>query len=482
MTPSIAGMLQQLAAEAPDRPAIVSESATVTREALFKRVCERTAWLVESGLNPRSMSGVTVVDDLDHLSLTLALLSLHAPSISLSSLNPGSRNQSIASSVGVETCIVDQPGRGVPGARELVLPRVRDDESERAASEFDLRELVRPWEVPDPERLVYLSTSGSTGLPKTFGLKTTFILGSTHQFSSSSPGARVLRTSTIESDATRFFRIAASLAGMCAPVAPTLQGSRLREFCVRAGVTEISVGVLGLRSLLASAISEGAVLPDGTGVVTGGVRVPGPLRKEVLKRLTPNLRVSYAMSETGLISLAEPEDHYFWPEGIGFPVEGVEVSIRDEAGRPVAEGAIGEGWIRKADIWNPDPQVGGWFRTGDLLSWPSEASLHFHGRRGDVTNLNGIKVFPAEIEDVLAGHPAVADVVAYGIPSNLHGEIPAAAVVLADSALINSSDLLGYARGTLGTRSPRIIHIVEEIPRTPSGKPATWLLPGPMRG
>ena len=92
--------------------------------------------------------------------------------------------------------------------------------------------------------------------------------------------------------------------------------------------------------------------------------------------------------------------------------------------------------------------------------------------------LNGINIFPAEIENCLVEHPGVAEVVAYGIASDRHGTIPAAAVVIAGGGEVDARELLKFARDRLGIRGPRIVHIVEEMPRTSSGKPIPSELPG----
>ena len=86
--------------------------------------------------------------------------------------------------------------------------------------------------------------------------------------------------------------------------------------------------------------------------------------------------------------------------------------------------------------------------------------------------LNGFKIFASLIEDTLASHPDVREAVAYPIKSRVHGEIPAAAVVL--SANAQSRDpvhLLDYRRQSLGVRGPRRILILDSIPRTQAGKP-----------
>ena len=476
---SVAQILSRLAHDAPGLPALVFETGLWTRSELHDRITTVALWLLESKVTLGRMAGVAVADEMDHLCVTLALMSLNTPSISLPSFQPAERNFVLASLVGVSTSIVELEGQGVPGTRELVLPRYRELVHGAGSGSPPLPELASLTGAPACESLLYRSTSGTTGTPKTFGVSWGLIIEGIERITSGARESCVLRTSTIEHDLIRVYRVMAALGGRCSAIAPDLRGLRLADFCTRAGVTEILTGTYWLTSALQAAVAEGAALPAGTGIMASASRVPGPLRHEVLKRLTPDLRVGYALSEIGVVSIAEPSEHEPWPEGVGFPSAGVEVSIRDLAGDPVAPGMVGEAWIRKGRVRNPLANgEGGWFRTRDLLSWPSGSPLQFQGRSDDLMILNGINIFPAEIENCLVEHPGVAEVVAYGIASDRHGTIPAAAVVIAGGGEVDARELLKFARDRLGIRGPRIVHIVEEMPRTSSGKPIPSELPG----
>ena len=94
--------------------------------------------------------------------------------------------------------------------------------------------------------------------------------------------------------------------------------------------------------------------------------------------------------------------------------------------------------------------------------------LFLKGRSDDVMNFDGIMVGPAQIESVLARHPAVADSAAFPLPSPLHQDIPAAAVVLRQSVPID--ELAHYCQQHLGIRAPRIFFVIDAIPRNAMGK------------
>lgn len=84
--------------------------------------------------------------------------------------------------------------------------------------------------------------------------------------------------------------------------------------------------------------------------------------------------------------------------------------------------------------------------------------------------LNGLNIFPAEIERLLETHPDVDCVAALGLPSQVHGQIPVAAVTLKSGVSVTAVELRGFVRESLGLRAPRRIIVLESFPRNPQGK------------
>jgi acyl-coenzyme A synthetase/AMP-(fatty) acid ligase len=214
--------------------------------------------------------------------------------------------------------------------------------------------------------------------------------------------------------------------------------------------------------------------------MSGGSRVPGPLRQAVKALLTDQFWVHYATSEVGTISLASPDQHERYPEGVGFPEPGVTVEIVGPSGEGLEPGEIGQirvvkptmaiGYIAEPGAFSSFRD--GWFYPRDLVSRATDEPLIFHGRADDVMILNGLNIFPSAIEDTLESHPDVKEAVAFAVKSRIHGEIPVAAVVLSARAQSrDTSHLLDHCRQSLGVRGPRQILIVESIPRNQAGKP-----------
>jgi acyl-CoA synthetase (AMP-forming)/AMP-acid ligase II len=157
---------------------------------------------------------------------------------------------------------------------------------------------------------------------------------------------------------------------------------------------------------------------------------------------------------------------------------GVEIAVLDEAGSLLPTGSAGEVGIRGPNVIdgyenNPEANqasfTNGWFRTGDLGTLDAGGYLRLLGRLKELINRGGEKIAPREIDEALESHPAVKEAVCFGVPHPTWGEEVAAAVVLTEP--VPEKELIAHCRGLLAEfKVPRRVHIVESIPRTPTGK------------
>lgn len=218
-----------------------------------------------------------------------------------------------------------------------------------------------------------------------------------------------------------------------------------------------------------------------------------PITSEVLRRaldtFTAPLFQLYGMTETtGAIVQLEPEDHD--PGGprarlmrsAGRPYDWVELKIVEPGGhaeRPVGE--VGEVLVRSVQntpgYWNRPEETAqlitedGWLRTGDAGYVDAEGYLFLTDRIKDMIVTGAENVYPIEVEEVLAAHPAIADVAVIGVPDERWGETVKAVVVPAPGATLTEDEVIEYARERLaGFKRPRSVDVVDALPRNPSGK------------
>jgi oxalate---CoA ligase len=209
----------------------------------------------------------------------------------------------------------------------------------------------------------------------------------------------------------------------------------------------------------------------------------GPLAPDVLRELERVFGVpvleGYGMTETGEISCPPlpPRPRKYGSVGV---TVGPEIATMDENGIPLPAGTIGEVVVRGTSVtqgYEDAPEANaevfrdGWFRTGDTGVIDTDGYLFLKGRLKDVVNRGGQKVSPAEVEEVLRRHPAVADAVAFPVPHPTLGQDLAAAVVLHQGFQATELDLRLFTAYRLADfKVPRRVLFVDEIPRAPSGK------------
>ncbi len=158
----------------------------------------------------------------------------------------------------------------------------------------------------------------------------------------------------------------------------------------------------------------------------------------------------------------------------------VRISIMDAQGTHLAAGEHGEVVIQGPNVItgyenNPDANASsftnGWFRTGDQGVLDDKGYLTLVARIKELINRGGEKISPREIDEVLLTHPAVAEVVCFGVPHPMWGEEVEAVVVVRDGDAVTSADILAFCRERLSDfKRPRQIHIANTIPRTATGK------------
>jgi acyl-CoA synthetase (AMP-forming)/AMP-acid ligase II len=210
--------------------------------------------------------------------------------------------------------------------------------------------------------------------------------------------------------------------------------------------------------------------------------------KEVLKFFNyPLLNKGLAMTEAGLVTSGIPEEYNAWlaPNAIekekfnslGKVLMGSQIRIVDNNDQELSKGEIGELIIKGENVvesfWN-QPHVteqilrDGWLHTGDLAMMDEEEYIYFMGRKDDRIRTGGYNVYPIEIEEVMARHPAVEEPAVFGVTDEQWGERIIAAVIIREGYEVTEDELKEYCRKHLARyQVPKKIFFVKEFPRHP---------------
>ncbi len=210
--------------------------------------------------------------------------------------------------------------------------------------------------------------------------------------------------------------------------------------------------------------------------------LPGPdsdLAMDLFGDIVFNL---YGATETGVVTLAHPEDLRRSPGTIGRAVPGNDVRLLDDHGHDVPEGKVGELFTKNAMLvagYHDDEAAtrgsmrDGWFSVGDLARRDAHGCYHLEGRKRDMIISGGVNVYPAEVEAILEGHPSVDEVAVIGLPDPEWGERVTAVVVPRDEGGSEAA-LKSWCKERLaGPKVPRQFVVLEAgaaLPRNPTGK------------
>ncbi|WP_103985370.1 AMP-binding protein [Methylobacterium sp. 190mf] len=351
------------------------------------------------------------------------------------------------------------------------------------------RTMPRASASVDPEDLAFLQyTGGTTGIAKAAMLSHRNIMANVEQsqlwFNSKDPSvARCVVTALplyhIFALTACFFQFMRS-GGSCLLIPNPRDCDGMVKTLSRTRFTHL-MGVNTLFNVLINHPKIGTVDFAHLDFVVGGGTAVQRAVAERWKALTGNTIIEgYGLSETSPVVCVNPRGMRDFSGTIGYPLPSTEVSIRAISGEPLPAGQPGEICVRGPQVmrgyWNRPEETAramtadGFFRTGDVAILQEDGQVRIVDRMKDMILVSGFNVYPNEVEDVLAAHPAVLECAVVGAPSEETGEMVVAHVVLKDPSV--STDILrAHARTQLtGYKVPRRVVLHETLPKTNVGK------------
>jgi long-chain acyl-CoA synthetase len=214
--------------------------------------------------------------------------------------------------------------------------------------------------------------------------------------------------------------------------------------------------------------------------LSGAAKLPITIAERLEERFGLRIAEGYGLTEASPVvtsSVGAPPVY----GSVGRVLGGIELRIVDDDGGDAFVGDAGEIWVRGPNVFAgylDDPEAtarvltpDGWLRTGDIGMCDEDGRLYLIERAKDLVIVSGFNVYPGEVEEVLAAHPAVADVGVIGVPHPHTGEAVRAYVVLAEGATIDEDGLIEHCRDHLARyKCPAKILFVDQLPRTATGK------------
>jgi long-chain acyl-CoA synthetase len=495
---TLASLIRTHGAALADRPALEYEGRSVTFGELDRRSSQAASALRSLGVAAGSRVGYVGRNAPEHFEVTFGAAKLNAVAVSVNwRLAPAEMAQIIR----------DATARVVVVAPEFAghLEKV---EGELAGVTMvalgahdrwpEYHQLLAAQPATDPgagaspaDVAVQLYTSGTTGLPKGVMLSNANLFDGADEFAA----ALGLDADAVNLVAMPLFHIGGigwALTGLalgCRTVLlPEVDPARILAAIPAFGVTTAFLVPAVVQMLLATPGVESGDYSSLRRLLYGASPISERVLVQGMETFGCEFAQLYGLTETsGAIVQLAPADHdpALRPHllrACGKPYPWVEVRVVDPAtGEDATVGAVGEVWTRSRrnmpGYWNNPAATAaaltsdGWFKTGDAGYTDAEGYLYLHDRVKDMIVSGGENVYPAEVENALMKHPAVADVAVIGVPDERWGEAVKAVVVAAPGCSPTTAELIDFSREHLGGfKVPKSVDFATALPRNPSGK------------
>jgi fatty-acyl-CoA synthase len=215
-------------------------------------------------------------------------------------------------------------------------------------------------------------------------------------------------------------------------------------------------------------------------MMSGAAPLSTEAARRVMDHFGPVLWNFYGATETGLVTLAGPDDHVARPGTIGKRMRGNEIRLLDDLGNEVPQGQIGELYARNSTMISgyhkneeatQSSQRQGFFSVGDMGRVDEDGYYYLESRKHDMVISGGVNIYPREIEDHLHTHPAILEAAVIGVPDPEWGETLKAFIVTRTNAPLSEVEVIDYCRQHLADfKRPRKVTFLHELPRNPTGK------------
>ena len=469
---NLADMIRHQARRRPGHPAIVEADDVISYGELDPLVRGAASWLMDKGARAGDVVGLALSDTADHLIAHYAVARMGGIILPIDWRWTPDEKRRIAQYFGAALVLVET-------ADELDNGVAIDDSWRDQLSTADL---VRKFPTNGDAPVVLSLSSGTTGRPKGPVLSHCQFLARWITQSVTLTFAehdRYLNAIPLYFGGSRSFSMSALYTGATVILfPPPYEPKELIEAAARHHATTTLLVPTLLRRLLEAAGPDGLAFPSLRLLLSTGAVLHPDERADVMDRLCPGFINYYGSTEGGGVSVLMPHHPIKKASSVGATVFGVDVEIVDSHGSVVAVGEIGHIRYRGpgiADGFYRDPEASaisfseGWFYPGDLGRLDCDGFLHLAGRADDVIIRGGVNIYPAEIEETLLTHSLVRDVSVIGIPSVDLGEEIIAFVVAAQGA--DQESLIAYCRAHLALyKVPKLIEIIDELPKTALGK------------
>ena len=494
MSLTLASILAESALRYPRSDAVVMGQERVSYADLWEQARRYATVLADAGVGPGDKVALLMPNVPDFPRVYYAALALGAVVVPVHALLVAREITFVLQNSGAKVLVAGAPllAEGAPAAAAAGIPvfAVMGGDGPRLdLLAADVEPVASYVEREAGDEAVILYTSGTTGAPK--GAVLTQLNMTMNAIVSATSVIFLTSEDTILGCLPLFHSFgqtctmnAGFFAGSTVVMLPRFDGAAALDL-IESEEVNVFMGVPTMYIGLLAAARTDPRRPKLRIAISGGASLPVAVIDKFAEVFEADIYEGYGLSETSPVATFNQPVFGRKPGTVGRAIWGVdaEVAAAEVEGRidllPVGE--MGEVVIRGHNIFagylgNPEAteavMIDGWFRTGDLGVKDADGFLSIVDRKKDMILRGGFNVYPREVEEVLAGHPGVAQVAVVGYPSEVHGEEICAVIVRSpDGADLDGPALIAWSQERLGRyKYPRRVEFVESFPMGPSGK------------
>ncbi|MBO9652372.1 MAG: acyl--CoA ligase [Variovorax sp.] len=488
----IAELVHLHAQQSPERPALADSERSLAYGELDALMDRIAASLQRDGLRTGDAIAICAASSVNYAAIFLGAL---RAGMAVAPLAPGSTPASLARMIEdaeARILFVDAAAaETIGGAAAPSVPRVAIDGS-AAGGSFDAwlapagRTPIPVEPQPSwPFNIIY--SSGTTGEPKGIvqghGMRWAHVRrGAKYEYG---PETVTLLSTPLYSNTTLVVFFPTIAFGGCVVLMPKFDAATYLKLAERLRVTHTMLVPVQYQRLMARADFDAHDLSSFRFKFSTSAPFNAALKADVLARWPGGLIEFYGMTEGGGTCILEAHLHPDKLHTVGTPAEGSDIRLIDESGREVPVGEAGEvvghsagmmvGYHRQPaktrEVEWFDASGKRFIRTGDVGRFDADGFLTLFDRKKDMIISGGFNIYPSDLETIVRGHAAVADVAVVGVPSEQWGETPVAFVVRREGDATDADALLQWTNAQLGKtqRLARLVFI-DELPRSAIGK------------
>ncbi|NJL20326.1 MAG: fatty acid--CoA ligase [Leptolyngbyaceae cyanobacterium SM1_3_5] len=495
---TLADLVTMQAQRYPDRKALIFQGRSLTYQQLDRQSDRLAAALLQKNIQARSRVAVWAKDSLKSYEILFACAKIGAVFVPVNWRLATPEICYILKDAEVELLFVDQPFCTVVESIAPELEQIQSIITLQPSSQnwLNYETLLQENDTAlkitiQPEMIaVQMYTSGTTGHPKGVQLAHYSFFAIAKEFAKQnkqwigwSDQDKSLLTLPIFHIGGLWWAVRGLIAGaenvlleafIPADALKAIAHHRITKTCVVPAMIQAMLMEPSCRSTDFSSLDT---------VVYGGSPIAETLLNQAIELFGCGFFQIYGMTETGNCAITLTATDHAMPHRLkaaGSPFPGVEIAVVNSHSQKVPQGEIGEICIRSPanmiGYWKlPEATaktlIDGWIHTGDAGYLDEDGYVYICDRIKDMICYASENIYPAEVENVLYQHSAIAEVAVIGVPDSQWGETVKALIVLKPGAEATALDIINFGRGKLANfKLPRSVEFIDLLPRTPSGK------------